>query len=458
MSMITSRTQLNVGVEITLNLETQKFTLHEAGNCVAKDGVDGQALYSKFEDLWTLLQYQVSPMPMNCLDAMSGQYAFGFNGKTYSDWGPADDATRNMLRNIGFVEYKANGQIKQIFCCIKGLGSLVPGTQMWYQRTPTEAATDFVFTDQVNIPIKVMGDVDNGNFDYRSFFKGFCRHPGYKFKDSTLADTGKTETGAYIVNLLLDNQPNDPDTKIMANDVTVAAGGIYADIDVSYYLANQNISIGGANYPFTKIIDANGQLLEHVYTKMNYQLRQNANINAHGDAGSVNGKTAGLLMSFSGQDVTTSQGVAVINLNPADLNRIIMIDSNGVPRTHPYLGAGVFEFSDNLVGAGSVFTAFFTTTPDGHDFGDATPGPIVVNDGNGDPMTGSITSNSMPYTFDFDNNTQGGYVPPVSRPITIIASRPGHGKYTVATGLLTRSKTDKFVLQAEDDSRSYKSE
>lgn len=85
MAKITSRAQLNVGTELTINEPARTFTLNVAGNLVAKDGVTLQALYSKFVDLWATSTYQDSPFPMTALDALSGQYYFGVDeGGNYS--------------------------------------------------------------------------------------------------------------------------------------------------------------------------------------------------------------------------------------------------------------------------------------------------------------------------------------------------------------------------------------
>ena len=80
MSKLTDPDQLNVGTEITINTTAKTFTLVEAGNLVAKDGVTLQAIYSKFVNLWTTESYNKYPFPIYPTDALSGQYIFGFDG------------------------------------------------------------------------------------------------------------------------------------------------------------------------------------------------------------------------------------------------------------------------------------------------------------------------------------------------------------------------------------------
>lgn len=232
MAKITSKTQLNVGTELTLDTTASTFTLNVAGNLVAKDGVTLQALYSKFVDLWTSSTYNKFEFPMYAIDALSGQFQFGTDGQTFSGWKPADDATRQMLRDGGWSEYSSAGVLNRQYVGIVSLGTVSAGAQLYYQRASTDAPTDFTFTDAANEGIQVYGDATNGNFDKRTFFKGFVREYGKLYKDSVLADTGKTSTGAYLVNLLLSNEN---DLKITDNDATVGSASPYNKINVKYF-------------------------------------------------------------------------------------------------------------------------------------------------------------------------------------------------------------------------------
>lgn len=232
MAKITNKSQLNVGTELTLDTSTSTFTLNVAGNLVAKDGVTLQALYSKFVDLWTSSTYNKYEFPMYAIDALSGQFQFGTDGQTFSGWKPSNDATRQMLRDGGWSEYSELGVLNRQYVGIVSLGSVSAGAQLYYQRASNDSPSDFTFTDAVNEGIQVFGDATNGNFDKRTFFKGFVREYGKLYKDSILADTGKIATGAYLVNLLLSNEN---DLKITDNDATVASSTPYNKINVKYF-------------------------------------------------------------------------------------------------------------------------------------------------------------------------------------------------------------------------------
>ena len=451
MAKITSRSQLNVGTEITLNKVTRKFTLHPTGNLVAKDKVSLRALWSKFIDLWDTPAYKDSPFPMNTIDYLSGQFQFGTDGYRYSGWGPADDATRQMLADGGWDEFNAAGVMARQYVGAVGLGQLITGTQPYFQRAPSDAPTFFTFDDQCNEGIQVYGnaaaDPTTTTFDKRAYFKGFVRKAGAKYRESTLADTGKTGTGAFIVNLLLSNEPDD---KIVANDAAMS-GAPYSGITVTTYNTNQNRSIGGVNYPFRIIVDGNGATLEQIHTKLQYLLRQPTDIDS--GANTLIGLTADLFGSFLGDTYATNTGVYIDNMDANDTNRVIFKDQNGVDRTNPFVAAGSIKFNAPLVGADSSFRLMYKS-PDGagNDYGEL--GAVTVLDANGNPIEGEITSDTIGFTFDYDNNTQAGFAAGTDRDVVLVGVRRDSAKYATAEGTITRSKGITLSLTAEID-RAY---
>lgn len=444
MAKITSRTQLNVGTEITIDESAKTFTLIAAGNLVAKDGVTVQAVYSKLIDLWQTLSYQDSSFPMNAIDYLSGQYQFGtYDGLNFNGWKPANDSTRQMLRDGGGSEYSSAGVLNRQYACAVGLGSVSSGAQLYYTLSSSDSPINFTFTDQCNEYIQVYGDASNGNFDKRTYFKVFCREQGKTYSESTLSDTGKTASGAYIINFLISN---DTDPNITANDAAMS-GSPYSAITVTYHGSDQNRTINGVAYPFRTIIEGNGATLEQIYTKIQYLLRQNSDIDS--GAGTVIGKTAPLMLEFLGSTLYTKQGVYIDNILDVDSNRIVFVDQNGVERQNAYTSVGTMEFDSTHVGAGSVYRMIYATTPSGDDYGDSTA--ITVNDASGNPITGTISSSSVSFTFDYTNNTQGGYSGSTNRSVKVIACRPGYSQPQVSNGTITQSKANQITVAATTD-------
>jgi hypothetical protein len=541
MAKITTRAGLNVGTELTVDETAKTFTLNVAGGLVAKDGVTLQALYSKFVELWATSTYQDSPFPMYAIDALSGQFQFGTDGATFSGWKPADDATRQKLRDGGWSEYSAAGALNRQYVGIVSLGTVSSGAQLYYQRASAGASANFTFTDAANEGIQVYGDAANGNFDTRTYFKGYVREYAYKYKDSILADTGKTATGAYLVNLLLSNEAD--------LDITVADGSIgtspYSEINVKYFASAfaKDIDLTGTPRSFGIVVDVgthsgvdgagasaatamtsaaagitianyyggtltihNGAAkgtytiagsggsttsvplttgllgtasgasftlqraapvvasLQQIYTKVQYLLRQTGNINGLASAGSVTGKTASILMNFVGSALKSGfyaptnpngggTGVTVQGYAAADVNTFTSYDNSAAARDYPYASAGTISANGVLVGSGSSYRLMFTAPPGaGNDYGES--GAITVNDAGGTPITGTISSGSIAFTYDYDGNVQGGFTGGTDRPVTLIGIKPGTGKFVVATGSLTRSKSIALSLVAEQD-RAY---
>lgn len=257
MAKITSKASLNVGTELTVDTATKKITLNVAGNLVAKDGCTVQALYSKLIDLWTSATYNDFPFPMYALDVLSGQFQIGTDGALPNGWTFFNDATRGYLRDGGWSEYNAAGTLARQYAGIVSLGSVSAGSQLYYQTTSTGAPVNFLYTDAANQAVQVYGDIaadaTTTTFDTRTYFKGFVREYQKKYKDSVLADTGKTGTGANLVNVLLSNETD--------LDITIADGSIasspYSEINVKYFASafQKDIDLAGTPRSFGIVVD-----------------------------------------------------------------------------------------------------------------------------------------------------------------------------------------------------------
>jgi hypothetical protein len=335
-------------------------------------------------------------------------------------------------------------------------GSITPATtvQPYYHLASTDAPVDFPFTDQFNVGVQVFGDASNGNFDKRTYAKSYCREYGKKFKSSVLEDTGSTGTGANKQNFLISNEDDLKITLLLGSNQATAdaamSGAPYSGITVAYYTANQTRTIAGVSRNFKIIIEGNGGTLEQIYAKVQYLLRQNSNINVGGDAGSKTGKIQSELLRFVGDTLVTSQSVYIDDVLSADSNRVEFYDDSNTLRTNPYSAAGAMKFNSVVVGAGSSYRMMFAAPPGaGNDYGEA--GAVTVNNAAGTPITGTISAGSIDFDYDYDGNTQGGFSGGTDRPVVLIGIRPGYGKFAVATGTLTRSKSIVLSLVAEAD-------
>ena len=105
-----------------------------------------------------------------------------------------------------------------------------------------------------------------------------------------------------------------------------------------------------------------------------------------------------------------------------------------------------------MVGAGSSYRLMYTT-PDGigNDYGES--GAITVKDAVGNPVTGTIGSGEIPFSFDYDGDDEAGTAG-IDKQVTLIGIRPNSSKFAVTSGILTKSKAISLALVAETD-RAY---
>jgi hypothetical protein len=456
MAKITSKADLVVGTNLTIDEPGRIITLNAGGALVAKDGVTWQALYSKLVDLWATSTYQDSPFPAYAIDALSGQFQIGTDGSTFSGWKFSDvdsNATRNMLRDGGWSEYSAAGVLLQQFSGFVGLGSVNTGAQPYYHLASTDAPTNFPFADQFNVGVKVYGDATHGAFDKRTYAKTYVREYGKKFKSSVLADTGASATGANKQNFLISNED---DLKIQtllgtvqATGDAAMAGAPYSGITVAYYTLDQARTVNSVSCNFKIIINGNSATLEQIYAKVQYLLRQSTDINTGGTAGIKLGQIQSDLLAFVGDTLVTSQSVYIDNILGTDSNRIEFYDDTNTKRTNPYTAAGIMSFNSVLVGAGSSYRLMYSAPAGaGNDYGEA--GAITVKNSLNVDIAGTISAASIGFDFDYDNSTAGGTAG-TDKAVTLIGIRPGSGKFAVATGTLSRSKGISLSLVAETD-------
>lgn len=214
--------------------------------------------------------------------------------------------------------------------------------------------------------------------------------------------------------------------------------------------------IGTNWYPFTVVIDgdttvgASGSgsaLRAQVYEKVQWSLRQGTDVD--NSSGTITGKTADLLLKFVGDTLVTYNGVYIDSFNSNDKNDIEFYDALGNKATFPYVASVTLNFGDNLKNdASAKYWLFFTTLPGGNDdFGQA-GATLVQNDAAVD-ITGTVSGvNSVSWTFDYDNNVQGGRTASTDAAVTAVALGLNTGQYVKATGTIAKSKANSISLVA----------
>ena len=409
------------------------------------DGVSGQALYSALKLLWkNNSTYLKLPFPMESITPEQFEIING--------WSWSDVTTRKALRSCGWAERNIAGNITAMWAGIITLGEVGNTDQPYYQLDSESAAsTNFNFPGSINEAVQILSDPNgDGNFadgfTKRAYFKMFVRVPGKTYSTSSLTDIGVSNM-TYIAYRFPLSNGIDPD--LLTDDAGIIANPTtYSGINVTYYSVDQVRNIGGTNRNFRVIVNGNGKNINEIYTKIQYLLRQETNINS--GAGTKIGKVSNSLFRFIGDRLYTTTGVYIDNFDQADINNFTFTDTAGVERTFPYVATGTIVFNSNLVNdTDAVYRMYFTTTPAGN-YG--TDNAVLVKNITSDDISGSINGDSsVSFSFDYDSNAQGGRTPGTDANITLVAIGLNTGQFVSATGIIRRDTNQNFSLVAARD-------
>ena len=162
---------------------------------------------------------------------------------------------------------------------------------------------------------------------------------------------------------------------------------------------------------------------EQLYAFAQHRNRQASDINDDSETlsyGVVNGNVAIRLCFFVGSDLHGWDGVCFDNFDTNFTDKIKLhditvdgggLDSEDVPvtstlRTYPFVSAGNMIFNDELVNDADAKYWMYFKSANSNDFD--TANAIIVKDNSGTDITGSISTNSISFDFDYAGNTQGG--------------------------------------------------
>jgi hypothetical protein len=429
MALITDPDDLNQNTEITIDTSAKTIALAVAGN-LSNDGVSGQALYSFLKEEWkndaSLIPY---PFPMVSITPEQFEFVEG--------WVPANDTTRYLIRFAGWREINASSVLEREYMGIVSLGNIDSSDTAYYAFSSDAAKTDFNFTGTINQAIQTFGDSSNGNFDKRAnTLTVYIRAQGKTYGSATSTSIGLTALN-YIANRF--PLAESTDSKITASDVTIANDAPYTGMSITYGATTR--TIGGVSYNFNIVVDGNGGTTQQIYEFVQYSLRQATDIDA--GAGSQVGQLADSLMSFAGDTLKTTTGVAIDDFQAGDRNNLVFTDTGGTERTFPFLATGTISFNANLVSdSDAIYRMFFTS-------GFGTGSAIIVDDNSGTDISGNISgASSVAFDFDYDGNTQGGRTAGTDANVTVVAIGLDTAQYVSATATLTRATGQNISLVA----------
>lgn len=453
MALIIDPDLIRDGTELVIDTTLKTIQLVKTGN-LSDDGVTLKALYSKLKELWqkqTPGTYRKFPFPMQPITDEQMEFI--------NTWNLKDATTRNLIRTGGWAVKSPSGVSYEEYAGVISLGSIASTDQVYFQQEIAGAATNFVLTGPVNQAVKVYGDVSNGNFDYRDYLKLFCRVQGKTFSSAQLSDIGVVIMSYQVFRFPISNAT---DLKITHSDIQIDANSDgtpdvapYDAMAITWDATGFSVVVDGTARDFHVLINANNATLEQVYEFVQFELRQNLDIDQ--GAGDQTGKITNELLQFIGDTLKCKMdengGVFIENIQVIDKNRVVFIDDLGAERQYPYTAILTLKFGDNLVAdASSIYTVYFTNDAagdnSGYNFG--TANAIVVKDATTVDMDGEIGGNSeIQFTYDYDANVQRGAASAGTvAPITVVAIGFATAQYIKATGSIARSIANTVTLTA----------
>ncbi len=458
MARITDPSGLNQGIEVVFDTTARTIQLVEAGN-LGDEGVTLQALYSFCKQEWRTDDELIKfPFPFV---AITGEQFEVVNG-----WDFADATTKNFIRDAGWALRDAGGTLLEEYMNITSLGlfddPLVD--QAYYLQEDGGTPDQVVLPGEVNQAIQIF---DSGvPFNYRDFFRIFLREEGktYGFYDlneeQNIVNLTFRKFALPLINAV-DLKYDINDTDIDSTNDGTADIAPYSGMSIEYYDTDQSRTLGATGtFQFRIIVDGNNGTAEQIYQFVQWSLRQEGNINDNGLTDPVRGYTAEELVEFIGDTLrtktTSDGGVFIDNFRAEDTNRLEFSDNTGNIRVFPFVAAGSIIFNDNLQNDVSASYFVFFTNDDagddtGRDFG--TADAIIIEDNDGDPITGSVDGqSSIGFSYDYDGNIQRGSTSSGSdAPFTAVALGLDTAQYVITTGTISRSTANviNFVAALE---------
>ena len=219
----------------------------------------------------------------------------------------------------------------------------------------------------------------------------------------------------------------------------------------------KDVAGNDASFGFNWRLFGNDGTLGECFQFVQHQMRQSTDIDFSG--ANKRGDINDLLMSFA-TPTGTGLNMYIDDLNTSDINNVTLQDATATNRTFPFTSSGNLSFNKNLTDDGtSKYWLFFAnsdaaTVDLGLDYG--TKDAIIVNDSTGTAIQGTVNGSTnhtgitrtpdsagtilIPFTFDYDGNTQrGAGSAGVDAPVKLVAIGLSSAQFVVSDGTITQA-------------------
>ncbi|MGW8177413.1 MAG: hypothetical protein ACWGQW_01235 [bacterium] len=214
----------------------------------ATSGITGKCFYSKLKEIWNdddnLNKHK---FPIQMIYEASFQWING--------WGPANQQTRDLIRDAGFAETDGREN-----ACIITLGSMNDvGDQAYYTQVAGFDQTTSTFDKSGEVDENISTKGTGGSPDYSGYLKCFLREEQKTFASYNLLDEqglSALKYEAYRLPLAnaLDNNAVDNDTQIGTTDAGSISGVKYSELTIDYLVGALFASVSDTTYALDDVV------------------------------------------------------------------------------------------------------------------------------------------------------------------------------------------------------------
>lgn len=315
----------SAGADINVVAFKKTYQFLEAGGLSFVDGVSGITFVSKMVDLWDTSDLDKYDAAFSSIEPRAKSVA-SING-----WEYHDASTMNAIRDTALeIRPSKTAAATKILALLRSTSNAHATTDQmtnWFGGDPEMTAPNqFVMTGYANQLVLI--------YDYNGGSPVDKRGTWY----TRLAVEGKTtimeQHNLQYAEIYPISAANAIDPKLIVGDATIAAGGIFANIDFNLDIDSiYSGDVDGTPYSFYGYIDADGQTNEAVHQKINYLWRQSTNVNSDGTGPQKRGDKQWPITFFSGDAFTVKS--YLLNYKASTRNYLTVVDTGGVNRSWP---------------------------------------------------------------------------------------------------------------------------
>ena len=224
-------------------------------------------------------------------------------------------------------------------------------------------------------------------------------------------------------------------------------------------------TLNQVDFPFNWRLFSNGATLAQAFQFIQREMRRgragdtNTAIDEDIDEASATtrGDVGALLMSFA-SPTGTALNMTIDDIDAGEFNNLTEQDLSGDNRNFAFLAGVTITLNSNITddtpggnGGTNKIVVFFTdpagSPSDGDEFG--SNGALIVQDNASADMQAVDSSTSpLSFTFDYDNNVQGGRPAATDANVTIVCIGESSAQYAQVTGVIQRQNNNTFALVA----------